>query len=46
MLNMYAWPKEENSIDFNENFRLLRLKLQGHNFNLWGNTINYAVNII
>ena len=34
MLNMYAWPKEENSIDFNENFRLLRLKLQGHNFNL------------
>jgi hypothetical protein len=34
MLNMYAWPKEEIYIDFNENYRLLRLKLQGHNFNL------------
>jgi hypothetical protein len=34
MLNMYAWPKEEIYIDFNENYRLLRLKLQGHHFNL------------
>ena len=34
MLNMYAWPKEEIYIDFNENYRRLRLKLQGHNFSL------------
>jgi len=34
ILTMYAWPGEENGIDFNENYSLIRQKLKSHRFSL------------